>query len=49
MAYPIELGLVLVGEDARVFLEDIKNPMPASDEEIAVFREAIDIYNTHRV
>ena len=26
MAYPIELGLVLQGEDAKAFLEDIRNP-----------------------
>jgi hypothetical protein len=49
MAYPIELGLVLQGEDAKAFLEDIRNPIAASDEEVSIFKEAIRIYNMHRV
>jgi hypothetical protein len=49
MAYPIELGLVLKGEDAEAFLEDIRNPTPASDEEVSIFKEAIKIYSLHRV
>ena len=49
MAYPIELGLVLEGEDAKAFLEDIRNPRAASAEEISIFKEAIRIYSSHRV
>lgn len=49
MAYPIDLGLVLEGEDARAFLEDIVNPPEASAEEISAFKEAIKIYSLHRV
>jgi hypothetical protein len=49
MACPIELGLVLEGEDAEEFLEDIRNPIAASDEEVSIFKEAIRLYNMHRV
>jgi hypothetical protein len=48
MAYPIELGLVLEGEDAEAFLEDLRNPTAASDEEVSIFKEAIKIYRMHR-
>ena len=41
MAHPIELGLVLEGEDAREFLEDLRNPK-ATKEQIEMFKEAIN-------
>ena len=40
MAHPIELGLVLEGEDAKEFLEDLRNPK-ATKEQIEMFKEAI--------
>jgi hypothetical protein len=46
MAHPIELGLVLEGEDARDFLEDLKNPK-ATKEQIEMFKEAIRLYKEH--
>lgn len=48
MAYPIELGLVLRGEDAEEFLEDIRNPAIASEEEVSIFKQAIELYRMHR-
>ena len=49
MAHPIELGLILKEDDAKAFLEDIRNPPVASAEEVSVFKEAIKIYSLHRV
>jgi hypothetical protein len=46
MAHPIELGLVLEGEDAKEFLEDLKNPK-ATKEQIEMFKEAIKLYKEH--
>lgn len=48
MACPIELGLVLEGEDAEDFLEDLRAPKVTEDQ-IRFFREAIKIYRDHRV
>jgi len=39
MAKPVELGLILEGEDARRFLEDRKNPK-VTKEQIEMFKEA---------
>jgi uncharacterized protein (DUF1778 family) len=46
MAHPIELGLILEGEDAKEFLEDLKNPK-ATKEQIEMFKEAIELYKEH--
>lgn len=48
MAHPIELGLVLEGEDAEEFLEDLRNPK-ATEEQIRMFEDAIRIYRDHRI
>ncbi|MHB8120149.1 MAG: hypothetical protein ACYDHX_15755, partial [Methanothrix sp.] len=48
VAHPIELGLVLEGEDAREFLEDLRNPK-ATKEQIEMFKEAIKIAKEHPV
>ncbi|MCK9404918.1 MAG: hypothetical protein M0Q47_00690 [Methanothrix sp.] len=48
MAHPIELGLVLEGEDAIEFLEDLRNPK-ATKEQIKMFKEAIKIAKEHPV
>lgn len=45
MAKPIELGLVLEGEDAKKFWEDMKNPK-VTRELIEMFEEAKQIYKT---
>lgn len=47
MAEPIRLGLILEGEDAREFEERMNNPK-VSEEQVAFFREAIRVYNTHK-
>ncbi|NIA12245.1 MAG: hypothetical protein GWP10_21635 [Nitrospiraceae bacterium] len=47
MAEPIRLGLVLEGEDARVFEENMRNPK-VTEEQRAFFREAIRVYDAHR-
>jgi len=49
MACPIELGLILEGEDAEEFLEDLRNPKKPSKEQMAMFREAIRICKEHPV
>jgi hypothetical protein len=49
MARPIELGLILEGEDAEEFLEDLKNPKKPTKEQMAMFREAIRICKEHPV
>jgi hypothetical protein len=46
MAHPIELGLVLQGEDAIEFLEDLRNPK-ATKEQVEMFKEAIKLYKEH--
>jgi hypothetical protein len=47
MAHPIEIGLVLEGEDALEFLEDLRNPKKPSKEQMETFREAIRIAKEH--
>ena len=47
MAEPIRLGLVLEGEDAREFEENMRNPK-VREEDVAFFREAIRVYNRHK-
>ena len=49
MAQPIELGVILEGEDAEEFLEDIRNPKKPTKEQMKMFREAIRIYKEHPV
>lgn len=38
-AHPIDLGLTLEGEDAKEFLEDLRNPK-GTKEQIEMFKEA---------
>jgi hypothetical protein len=47
MAYPIEIGLVLEGEDAQEFIEDFRNPKKPTKEQMEMFREAVRIYKEH--
>ncbi len=42
MARPIKETPVITGEDAERFLEDIKNPIPESPEEIAKAKEVYE-------
>ena len=49
MARPIELGLILEGEDAEEFLEDLRNPKTPTKEQMEMFREAIRICREHPV
>ncbi len=49
MAHPIKLGLVLEGEDAEEFLEDLRNPKKPTKKQMEMFREAIRIYKEHPV
>lgn len=46
MAKPIELGLILEGEDAKDFWENERNP-EVTDEQIRMFKEAMHVYKTH--
>ncbi len=46
MAKPIELGLILEGDDAKQFWEDRKNPKATKDQ-IKMFKEARRIYKTN--
>ncbi len=46
IAKPIELGLILEGEDAKEFWEDEKNPK-VTKEQIEMFKEAMSIYKKH--
>ncbi len=46
MAKPIELGLVLEGEDAKEFWKNEKNPK-VTKEQIETFKEAMHLYKTH--
>jgi hypothetical protein len=46
MAKPIELGLILEGEDAKKFWEDRKNPK-VTREQIDMFKEAMRIYKNN--
>jgi hypothetical protein len=47
MAHPIEIGLVLEGEDALEFIEDLRNPKKPTKEQMEMFREAVKIYKEH--
>jgi hypothetical protein len=49
MARPIELGLILEGDDAEEFLEDLRNPKEPTKEQMKMFLEAIKIYKEHPV
>ena len=42
-AHPIEIGLVLEGEDALEFLEYLRSPKKPSKEQMEMFKEAIQI------
>lgn len=46
MAKPIELGLVLEGNDAKEFWEDMQNPK-VTKEQIKMFKDAKRIYETY--
>ena len=47
MAESIRLGLVLEGEDAREFEENMRNPK-VTEEQVEFFREAIRVYEAHK-
>jgi len=47
MATPIELGLVLEGEDAKEFLKNEKNPV-VTDEMINTMKKSIEIFERQR-
>jgi hypothetical protein len=47
MAKPIELGLVLEGEDAKEFFRNEKNPV-VSKELVNLFRRGKKIYEKNR-
>lgn len=47
MAKPIELGLVLEGEDAKEFFRNEKHPV-VSKELVGMFRRAKRIYEQNR-
>ena len=47
MAKPIELGLVLEGEDAKEFWENEKNPV-VTEEMIKLFKRAREIYEKNK-
>ena len=46
MAKPVELGLILEGEDAKRFWEDRKNPK-VTKEQIEMFKEAKRIHKKY--
>lgn len=46
MSEPIRFGLVLEGEDAREFEENMRNPK-ITKEQVEFFREAIRVYKEH--
>ena len=47
MSKPIELGLVLEGEDAKEFFRNEKNPV-VSREQVELFRRGKKIYENNR-
>ena len=47
MAKPIELGLVLDGDDAKEFWDNEKNPV-VTKEQIRLFKQAKKIFKKHR-
>jgi len=48
MARPIELGLILEGEDAREFVEDLRHPK-VSPKKQNILKKAQEIYSAHPV
>jgi len=48
MARPIELGLILEGEDAREFVEDLRHPK-VSEKKRNILKKAQEIYRAHPV
>ncbi len=46
MAEPIRLGLVLEGDDAREFWENMENPR-VTEEQVEFFKDAIRLYKKH--
>lgn len=47
MATPIELGLVLEGEDAKEFLKNMENPV-VTEEMINTMKKSIEVYERQR-
>jgi len=47
VAKPIELGLVLDGDDAKEFWNNEKNPV-VTEEQIRLFKQAKMIFKKHR-
>lgn len=48
MAHLIEPGMVLVGDDARDFLVDLKYPKETKEQiDIDIFKEAVNFYQEH--
>ena len=48
MARPIELGLILEGEDAEELIEDLLHPK-ASEKKVCILKKAQEIYTVHPV
>ncbi|MEI6102715.1 MAG: hypothetical protein WCP70_02115 [Methanothrix sp.] len=48
MARPIELGLILEGEDAEEFIEDLLHPK-VSEKKVCILKKAQEIYKAHPV
>ena len=48
MAKPIDLGLVLEGEDAKEFWENEKNPV-VTEEMIKLFKRAREVYEKSKI
>jgi hypothetical protein len=48
MARPIELGLILEGEDAEEFVEDLLHPK-VSEKKMRILKKAQEIYKAHPV
>lgn len=47
MAKPIELGLVLEGEDAEAFIESMEHPV-VTEKMIQTLKKSIETYEKHR-
>jgi hypothetical protein len=47
MAKPIELGLVLEGEDAKAFIENIEHPV-VTEKMIQTLKKSREIYEKNR-
>jgi hypothetical protein len=48
MARPIELGIILEGEDAKESVEDILHPK-VNPKKMCILRKAQEIYKSHPV